>query len=55
MKKKLVKEDKKIKFYDISDYLLKVLYKFENSRIDSVDDVFSLDKDVKEYLKSMNL
>lgn len=44
-----------IKFYDISDYLLKVLYKFENSRIDSVDDVFSLDKDVKEYLKSMNL
>lgn len=42
-----------IKFYDISDYLLKVLYKFQESRIDSVDDVFILDGEVKNYLNSL--
>ena len=40
-----------IKFYDISDNLQKVLYKFAESRIDCLSDAFEIDKQVKAYLK----
>lgn len=40
------------KFYDISDAVFKALDKFAGSKINSIDDVFSVDKMVREFLNA---
>ena len=39
-----------IGFYDISDALERVLLKFGECRVESLDDVFALDEEVRKYL-----
>jgi len=41
------------RFFNMTDIILKAYKKFEDIKIDNLDDIFRIDKEVKEYTKSL--
>jgi 1-deoxy-D-xylulose-5-phosphate reductoisomerase len=45
--------NEKISFIDISEYIFKAVAKFRNIKIHSIDDIFVIDKEVREFTKKI--